>query len=405
MTETPQHLKSGRTFWQDTNYAPRSYSSLGEDISCDIVIVGSGIVGAMLAYYLSTEGISIIVVDKREIGAGSTSASTALLLYELDVHLLELVEKIGEEKAVRVYMLSLESLGTLRTLSEELGISARYKEKKSLYVAFEEKDLAEIKKEYTLRKKHGFSVSFLERTDLKRLFHIDAYGAILSEDAAEVDPYALTHALLEKAAERGVNIFAKTEIQDIHSEKHEHVLTSDRASIKAKHVVMATGYESADYIKKEIVALKSSYVIVSEPIKDLDKHWLGTHLVWETARPYIYVRTTADNRIIVGGADEEVVDDETRDSLIPQKSQKLVKKFQSIVPDISFQIAYAWAGTFGETEDGMGYIGVPQDWENTYFAVGFGGNGINFAVIAAEIIAHQCLQKECEIAELFSFER
>jgi len=398
-------LKSIDTFWPSHNRHIRPQSSLKKAISCDVAIVGGGIIGALLAYELSKENLSIVLVDKREPGHGSTSASTALLLYELDVHLTELVKKIGKKKALRVYVLSLQAIGKLERLTKTLGIPNTFRQKKSLYVAFNAKDARFLKQEYALRKKHGFRVKLLEANDIKESFGMDAIAAIVSEDAGEIDPYRLTQVLLQKAEKKNVKIFGHTEATSIQYVKEGSILKTADADIHAKQVIMATGYESQQYIQKKIVALKSSYVIVSEPIPGLSKHWLHTHLLWETARPYLYIRTTNDHRIMVGGEDEEVINDKKRDALISKKAKILQKKFQKLVPDIPFKTAYAWAGTFGETKDGMGYIGSPKKWKKVQFALGFGGNGISFGIVAAEMITQMTLGKRCKDAALFSFHR
>jgi len=49
---------------------------------------------------------------------------------------------------------------------------------------------------------------------------------------------------------------------------------------------------------------------------------------------------------------------EAPDALISQKTRTLVKKFGRLFPDLQLEVAYAWAGTFGETRDGLAYIGV-----------------------------------------------
>jgi len=59
----------------------------------------------------------------------------------------------------------------------------------------------------------------------------------------------------------------------------------------------------------------------------------------------------------------------------------------SLFPRIDLEVSYTWAGTFGETKDGLAYIGQTPEFPHAYFALGYGGNGITtFSVIAAKII-------------------
>ena len=92
-------LHSGAAFWLVSNGLVPAPPRLGGAEHCDVLIVGAGITGALLADALSADGLDVVVVDRREPGLGSTTASTALLLFEIDVELAELVERIGEEAA------------------------------------------------------------------------------------------------------------------------------------------------------------------------------------------------------------------------------------------------------------------------------------------------------------------
>jgi glycine/D-amino acid oxidase-like deaminating enzyme len=97
--------------------------------------------------------------------------------------------------------------------------------------------------------------------------------------------------------------------------------------LTAQKVVFATGYETQRCLKQKLVALHSSYALVSEPV-DLVAT-LGSHyLLWETDRLYFYLRTTADNRLLMGGADLPFRNPIARDKLIDKKQRELLADFQ-----------------------------------------------------------------------------
>ncbi|MEI9863366.1 MAG: FAD-binding oxidoreductase [Limisphaerales bacterium] len=128
-------------------------------------------------------------------------------------------------------------------------------------------------------------------------------------------------------------------------------------------------------------------------------------MIWETGSPYLYLRTTTENRIIVGGEDEDFVNPKKRDAMIAGKTQTLVRKFKTLFPEIKLEVAYSWAGTFGETKDGLAYIGKNRNLPHAYFALGYGGNGITYSLIAAEIIRDDFLGRRNPDAGIFSFGR
>jgi glycine/D-amino acid oxidase-like deaminating enzyme len=168
--------------------------------------------------------------------------------------------------------------------------------------------------------------------------------------------------------------------------------------------VIAAGFESQIFLPGKIGRLKSTYALISEPVENFIG-WHRRSLIWETGLPYLYLRTTADNRIIVGGEDENFANAKRRDALISKKARTLTRKFNLLFPEIKLKIAYAWAGTFGETKDGLAYIGKNKNLPHAYFALGYGGNGITFSLIAAEIIRDDFLGRKNADAAIFRFGR
>ncbi|MGI8605276.1 MAG: NAD(P)/FAD-dependent oxidoreductase [Verrucomicrobiales bacterium] len=173
--------------------------------------------------------------------------------------------------------------------------------------------------------------------------------------------------------------------------------------MRAKKVIFATGYETHEHLRRYLGKLTSTYVIVSEPIPDFDG-WHERSLIWETSRPYSYLRTVED-RAMIGGQDIDFVDQERRDAAIGDKSRRLCEIFRSLFPEIDFQISAAWAGTFGETADGLPHIGETDGLPSTYFALGYGANGITASAVAAEIIRDAYLGRKNPAARLFRPDR
>ena len=79
--------------------------------------------------------------------------------------------------------------------------------------------------------------------------------------------------------------------------------------------------------------------------------------------------------------------------------------FNEKFPDKTFKPDYKWAGTFASTKDGLPFIGIHKKYPHAFFALGFGGNGITFSLIASEIITDLFHKAKNPHAELFSFQR
>lgn len=399
-------LVSGLPFWSVNDGLIRAYPTLGDDINCSVAVLGGGITGALVAYHLVEAGIDTVVLDKREIGWGSTAASTALLQYEIDTTLADLSGLRGAEDAARAYIACRNAIDKLAELAGKVQGPHRFERKKSLYLASRKRDRNVLRTEWDMRRAIGLRVEWLDESDLAERFPFRRKAALLTHDAAQVDPYAFTHGLLRGASDKGARVFDRTEVTRVKSASDGVRLeTAEGCLVRARRLVFATGYETQAFLKHPVASLASTYAVVSEPNMDLRDWGEGQCVIWEHARPYLYMRTTEEGRVIVGGEDEGFRSPKRRDRLIARKSERLKNRFHDLFPDIDLPIAFAWSGTFGETADGLAYIGEHRDWPHAYFALGYGGNGITFGLIAAEIIRDLVLGKENNDADLFRFDR
>ena len=108
---------------------------------------------------------------------------------------------------------------------------------------------------------------------------------------------------------------------------------------------------------------------------------------------------------MLGGRDEETNNPKVRQDKLELKTQQLADDFANLFPKLSFRPEFSWAGTFGVTKDGLPYIGHYEPKPNGLFSLGFGGNGITFSVIAAEIIKNILLEKANPNEAIFALDR
>ncbi|MDG4951369.1 FAD-binding oxidoreductase [Weeksellaceae bacterium KMM 9724] len=398
-------LHTGLPFWLIKNGLAYNYSSLKKDRKTQVVILGGGITGAIQAYFLAKAGIDFILLEKRSIGLGSTSASTALLQYQIDEPLSSLIEKVGESNAVRAYELCAESIETIKSISKDIGHD-NYQVHPTLFYASYKKDVALIEKEYELHKSAGFDVDLWDQKKIKKHFDLDFPAALYSRHSAQIDAYKFCHQCMQYALKKGQQIYDRTEVVDIkHKKDGVKIETADGYTIQAEWLIYATGYEVVDFISKDIVDLNSTWAIVSEQFDDVKEFWHENALIWETKEPYLYMRTTADRRIMLGGRDENTNNPQRRQEALKEKSKKLAKDFAKLFPQYEFVPEFSWAGTFGSTKDGLPYIGKFKNKPQGLFALGFGGNGITFSTIAGELLRDIILGKENDDVKIFAFDR
>lgn len=398
-------LTSDFPFWLLQNGLKYTYPPIDCDLSCDVTVVGGGITGAIIVDRLVQEGFEVGLVERRDMCTGSTSASTALLQYEIDVSLIELNELIGSEKASRAYQLSHRAIDKLEEIALSLNADVGFGRKTSIYLADNKKMAIQLAQEARARKEIGLDVTYYNAQELKETFRIDGSAALASQQAASCDPHRFAHALLQRAQQKGAMLFDRTEVTAFKNDGSNCELTTDRGpTITSKHVVYANGFESQSMLRKRIVDLDNTYAITSEPLEDIYP-WDANWLLWEAREPYLYLRITADNRLLVGGEDDDFHSPTRRDRLIERKSAKIEAKVRKLIPDLKWEPAFSWAGTFGKTKDGLAYIGTNEEFPGAHFALCFGGNGITFSAIAADMLVDFFTQGHSPDADLFSFDR
>ena len=171
-------LKSGYPYWAIKNGLMHAFPQLREDLRCDVVVIGAGITGALIADELASHGHDVVVLDQRDAAWGSTSASTALLQYEIDTHMVDLADAYGEENAVLAYRACADAIDLLADKAADVG-NVAFSRMQSLYYASRKRHRKDLRREFRLRLRHGFDVKWLEAGDVRQAYGFDAPGAIL----------------------------------------------------------------------------------------------------------------------------------------------------------------------------------------------------------------------------------
>lgn len=399
-------LKSGYPFWAIKNGLMHAFPPLQAGISVDVVVLGGGITGALIARELAEHGHEVAVIDQRDIGWGSTAASTALLQYEIDTHMTDLARQHGEANAVLAYRACAEAIDMAAALAKDIG-DVDFARMQSLYYASRRRHRDALEDEYALRKRHGFDVHWLEPAEIASRYGFDAPAAILSAKAARIDPYRAAYRILTRLHKRGVAVHDRTVVSRLQASARSVRLETTRGGVvKAKYLVMATGYAAQHFIDKNVAKNRSSYAFITDPIAPELLGPLQDCMVWESARPYLYLRTTGDGRLLVGGEDDSIDIPAKRDALVDKKARKLAKKVSALFPHLPVEPVFSWAGTFAETPDGLPWFGAnPQLGKRVLFAMAYGGNGITYSLLGAGLLRALIEGRRHPLAALFGFQR
>lgn len=393
----PEDLRTGSSVWADCQGRDRPLRS---SMKADVVVVGAGVTGAFVAHALAKHG-HVIVVDRRSPAAGSTSASTAMLQWEIDTPLVELGDKIGVQNARRAWIRSFRATQDLARLVHQENIRCHLEDRNSLYLAGNEAGRIKLAQEAGARRAAGLPSEYIGGADLRDRFGIVRTGAIVSTKSSVVDPVALTRGLFARAQARGVRLFFPVHITNVLATGHGVILDTGNRFIEARYCVFCTGYEFLKAVPHHDIAITSTWAIATRtdtPYPD----WMDRFVVWEASQPYLYMRTTHDRRLVIGGEDESVNLAAHRTRSLPRKAKRLEQKAARLLNQ-RVSASRKWTGAFGESSDGLPVIDAVPDLPNCFVAMGLGGNGTIYSMIAGQIIPTLLAGKPDKDAKLYRF--
>jgi glycine/D-amino acid oxidase-like deaminating enzyme len=403
----PAHrIRSSNPYWLLRNGMGDARPALRESIDCDIAVIGAGITGTLVADALVATGQRIVILDARDVALGSTSATTALLQYEIDTHLIELVERLGADAAARAYLACAASIDILEQRFPDLLERSNYRRVPSLYLASDADAVPTLQAELAARRALGLQCSWLEQDELAQRHGCRRPGGILSALGAQLDPVRFTQGLVAGLERHGVRIFARSRVVGIAEDgKRLQLEIEGGARVGAAHVVVAAGFESLDFLPRRVADIDNTYALVTEPLPDRGRA-LTLPLIWESARPYVYMRGTPDGRLILGGADVPFKDPAAREVLLGRQVRRLATKYRQLFDADLPPIAFAWGGSFASTPDGLPFIGRATGMHPALlFALCYGGNGITYSVRAGEMIRAAVEGRTHELDAVFGFFR
>lgn len=395
----------GDPIFTKINKHKKQYEYLTKDIDTEVIIVGGGVTGSIVGYYFSKNNIPAVILEKERIAHGSTSITTSLLQYELDSNARDLEEYTSLENIITSYKLGLKALDELDEFIKEYGNKCKYEKKDTLLYTSKECEVKSMEEEYKTRKNAGIDVKFISKED--NPFSLDIKGGVYGVNGgAQLDPYEYTHQLLEVSCNMGLQVFENTEVMDINYEQDGvEVTTSFGYKVRGKKVIIATGYNTERFTKRNFGAKTVTYNIATKPVKNFDG-WFNRVLIRDNCDPYNYFRTTSDNRIIAGGEDVDFYTNIKNEKLAKEKYSILLNRIKNMFPNIKdIEIDYEYCGGFISSQDNLGYIGEDPNHKNLWFCLGYGANGILFAILGGMMLSKLYKNEIDENLKLFKVDR
>ena len=409
-----KELHTGANYWNTYTTGDTEWPTLHESLRTKVLIIGGGMSGLLTAFKLHEQNIECVLVEGKEISEGSSLASTGLLQYCSDLMLHELRKMIGRQKADLFYRSCFRAIDEVRRiaslLQQEVG-DCQLQSRSSMQYCSDLKDIDKLQKEYEALSSLDLPCELWDQHIIVQHFPFSKRLALVTHQDAEINQHLFVIRLAQYLSQRGIKLFEHSKASSIrqHNNGAFSVLINDQYTIEAEYIIHAVGYHSEQLQLTELnVKSNRSYVVVTEPIADLNS-WYNGMLLWETARPYLYARTTPDSRVIIGGLDETSSKLDRDKPSINRHIDKLLAKLNELFPSFHAAAYQSWNAYFYEPQDGLPYIGLDPSNSKHVYILGYGGNGTIYsmlgAMLAVPIVLGNANTAEHELLSMLSLSR
>jgi glycine/D-amino acid oxidase-like deaminating enzyme len=251
-------------------------------------------------------------------------------------------------------------------------------------------DENELTREYDARVAAGISVAWLTRRQVTAVTPLDVPAAMRSRDAFVFDPHQACLGLAKAASKRGALIVERAPVTKVKpGRKFVDVIAGD-AVVRARTVVVATGQPTGEFrpLKRHFKS-RESYLTLSASMPAAMRRQVGARGV--TVRDITgagrRVIWTRDGRLLVVGADRDEPPARQHDDVLKQRTGQLMYEALTMYPAISgLPIEFGWSAQYGETADGLMYIGAHRNYPRHVFALGGPGDSATGAFLAARVV-------------------
>lgn len=337
----------------------------------EVVVIGGGIIGCSIAYYLAKEKVDVALFEKGQIGLMTTSAAAGML----GAH----SESNGEDT---IFSFARSSQQAYLRLKDELyqlsGIDIGYKEGGILKLVFSDTDkyqLTPLLKQPT--------AEWLDKEEVKKrepLIAPNILGAAYIKDDVSVIPDQTCESFAKSARALGASIMESNGVYQVEKKDGNYLVRTMHGDVEANYVVFATGVYGNGLFRQigldeELIPIKGESLIVHS-----EQHVLEHTLFHESC----YIVPRNNGKLVIGAT---MIKKDWSDTVSLEGIKFLIEKAKAMLPSaIEWKIDHVQAGLRPGTFDGNPFIGRHPEEERILIACGHYRNGILLAPATGEMI-------------------
>lgn len=330
-------------FWKNLGYRPRP--QLKQDIECDYLIVGGGITGVSMAYFLKKFGAKkVVLAEKSFVGSGATGKAAGTLVTRGEADLTDLIDLYGKKEGEALWKEVKKSLHEIKNVIDKNKIDCDAELEDTLICGFKNRNWNNLKEEYEAEKKVDRSTKFLEGKELDKEINspLFTHGVLSKKHALNLNPLKFIQGFSRVAENLGADIYENTLVLRTAG----NIAETPQAKIKFKHIIWAI---DVAYKEKDIKNLKTTIIVTGRLSRsELAKTGLGKgKVIWDSHKNEHYLKATKDGRLLAGFGGVIVSKHMNKNEPHLPHLEQLKKFIKNIFPYIKLDVEYAWSGYFG----------------------------------------------------------
>lgn len=377
--------ESGSTLPAWTNHVKLpSTHALGENVTCDVCVVGAGIAGLTTAYLLAKEGKRVVVLDSKEIGGGETSRTTAHLSNALDERFTNLIKTFGKESARLACQSHAQAIDKIEEIAKTENIDCDFVRVDGYLFANNREEEDNLLQELEAVQQIGWADVVLRKNS--PVSTLTALPCLQFPNQGRIHAMKYLSGLAQAFIDLGGRIYTDSHVTDFQPGMVTTAVTTTGHAVSANYMVIATNTPVNH--RFQIHTKQSPYRTYAIGVK-VPANSVEDALYWDTQDPYHYIRlqknTTSEDQydlLIVGGEDHK-----TGQHDHPIECFRELIRWTKLKFPMAEDVLYQWSGQVFEPVDGLAYIGRdPSHGENTFIATGDSGHGMTHGTIAGMLL-------------------